>query len=496
MTEEKWPSELGLTNTDEVKEVTDRGKYFQIDVLKAVMIFLVIFDHMVSWGIKRDIGVTLWERISIPVFLVIMGFNMGKSFQQKGYISLREFYSWSYFKGKIKRFIVPFLILYGFSTLIGSVLYQFNIITMYQVQYSPQHGFIQLFTVILPFWGPGNWFIPVIFGFIIVFPLIYWAFTKKPKLTLILCFSVEIAMQLIVFFSIGDLYPGGVLSWPKVYLLNLFMTNILFYLSAIGLGVWFSFGHNIQSNRNFFMWFIYPISLAFITAYQFFGFRIIIGNVLLFKGDYLFLIFPYSAMIFLLVMRIIPQISDNWFSKGISLIGKSTYHILLTQILGYGMIYALRGTHYLIRVGFSFLDVLYLIAAWVIFISFGVLWYKIDKENSLTRRLLYYFNFFLVFSIVVFYFFVSLPVFEWVPIPFVIILIYGVSSLLVNFALKKPIKLTTLALWTLFLVFNYFITILYLGIIPPTEYLIQNISIVTFLVFVIIGTVLNYKIVR
>ncbi|MFX1428053.1 MAG: hypothetical protein ACFFBE_16490, partial [Promethearchaeota archaeon] len=86
------------TNRERMEETRN---YFQVDFLKAVMIFLVIFDHMVLWDIKGNIAATLWERISIPVFLVLMGFNAGKSFQRQGEQSLKELYSWSYFKKKI-----------------------------------------------------------------------------------------------------------------------------------------------------------------------------------------------------------------------------------------------------------------------------------------------------------------------------------------------------------------------------------------------------------
>ncbi|MEE9377038.1 MAG: acyltransferase [Candidatus Lokiarchaeia archaeon] len=491
MSKRKQLTELVLAETE--KEIlAESGKnFFQIDFLKAAMIFLVIFDHMVAWGVKSEIGVALWERISIPVFLVIMGFNMGISFQRKGVSTLKELYSWSYFKSKILRYIVPFLVLYGFSTLIGLILYQFNITAMYHGQYYPEHGFIQLFTGILPFWGPGNWFIPVIFGSILIFPLIYWAFKKKPVLTLILCFAVEIALQLTVFFFIGQ-----ITSWEESYILSLFMTSFPFYLSAIGLGLWFSFNRKPFSRRNLFIWILFPISLTYMIFFQFFGLRFRIGNVPLLRGDYHFLIFPYSAVIFLLVMMILPQKSDNKFSRAISLIGKSTYHILLTQMLGYGMISAIRGTHYIIDVGFTILDALNLIYAWIIFISFGVLWYKIDQKKNLTRRLLYYVNFFLVFSIIVFYIFSVLvpPEFDWVPLPMIFILIYAGVALIINFAIKKPIKTTTLAIWTSFLVYNFFITFLYLAILQPTEYLVQNISIGTFLIFAIIGTVLDYTI--
>ena len=68
--------EIKDLSSNKLETVKDGSKdYFQIDFLKVVMIFLVIFDHTIPWTLKGDIGVALWERISIPVFLVIMGFN-------------------------------------------------------------------------------------------------------------------------------------------------------------------------------------------------------------------------------------------------------------------------------------------------------------------------------------------------------------------------------------------------------------------------------------
>ena len=105
-----------------ISEIPQQVKesYLQVDILKAVMIFLVIFDHTIPWDpYKNAMGVALRERISIPVFLVIMGFNMGSSFKQKGETSLRKLYSWKYFKRKIWRYIIPFFLLYLVSTLLG-----------------------------------------------------------------------------------------------------------------------------------------------------------------------------------------------------------------------------------------------------------------------------------------------------------------------------------------------------------------------------------------
>ena len=459
--------------------------YFQVDFLKAAMIFLVIFDHMVSWGVKSDIGVALWERISIPVFLVIMGFNMGLSFKRKGDQTLKQLYSKEYFKRKILRYIVPFLILYAVSTFIGLFMYGFDITAMYQGQYYPSHGLMNLFIGILPFWGPGNWFIPIIFQSILILPILYKGFTKKPVLTLILCFLVEIAMQITVFFFIGEIS-----SWQEVHIYNMFATSILFYLSAVGLGMWFSFGHELEENRNFFMWFLYPISLAFIITYQFFGFRFMIGNVPFLRGDYHLLIFPYSAFLFLLAMRFLPQKSERRISRAITLIGKSTYHILLIQILGYGMITAYWGTHYGIDVGFGPDKIIDMITAWILFISFGILWYKIDQNKDPLRRVLYYINFFIIFASLLFLSFWAQGF--WIPIPLLIILGYAVIALITNFIIKKPLKTRILGYWSSLLLVTFIMLVFQVLVFPRSEYWIPLIPIGVFLIFAIIGTVVAY----
>jgi len=459
-----------------------KSNYFQIDFLKAVMIFLVIFDHFVAWTIKSEIGVALWERISIPVFLVVMGFNMGLSFKGKEDLSLKELYSWSYFKKKITRYIIPFLILYVVSTFIGLFMYGFDFIAMYDGQFYPEHGIINLFIGILPFWGPGNWFLPVIFQSILIMPLLYKGFSKKPVLTLVLTFIVEIAMQITVFFFIGE-----ITTWEEVHLLNMFMTSILFYLSAVGLGMWFSFGHKLTIKRNWFMWIIFPISLVYIIAYQFFGFRFMIGIVPLLRGDYHFLVFPYSAMLVLLALRFLPQKSDWRISKSISLIGKSTYHILLTQILGYAMITAWWGTHYGMDAPFNPFDIIDLVALWIIFIGFGIIWYKIDRQKDLTRRILYYLNFFIVFPCLLLLSF-WLQGF-WVPIPLIVIILYAITALILHYVIKRPLTTNMLGIWTGFLVISSISTILQVYVFLPSEFWILLIPIGAYLGFAILYTV-------
>ena len=461
-------------------------KFFQIDFLKALMIFLVIFDHYVYWDVKDEIGVALWERISIPVFLIIMGFNMGHSFRAHGADSLKQLYSWSYFKKKILRYVFPFLILYGASTFIGLFMYRFDFIAMYNTQFYPSHGVVNLFIFILPFWGPGNWFIPVLFQSVLIVPLIYWGFSKKPVVSLILTFAVEIIMQLIVFFVIGE----AITSWEELHIYYLFSDSILYYLSAVGLGMWFSQNHDLQHDRNFFMWILYPISLAYIVTYQFFGYRIMIDGVRFMRGDYNLLVFPYSAFLILLALKFLPKKSNLRISRTISLISKSTYHILLTQILGYGMINAWWGSHYGMYLPFEPTDIIDLVALWGLFVWFGILWYKIDHQKDYRKKILHYMNFFIIFPSILLLTFWAQEF--WVPIPLMLIILYAIVLLIRHYAVKydkiEPLLLTRAAVWTGFLVLCFISMILQVTIISPSEFWILLIPIGVYLLFTLYFT--------
>ncbi len=363
-----------LVKPDEI-EIRDK-RFFQIDVLKAVMIFLVIFDHTIPWVLKNDMGVIFWERISIPVFLVIMGFNMGSSFQKRGEITLKKLYSWNYFKKQFWRYIYPFIILYIVSSLIGYLLHGIGALSQYEDHFAPEH----LFLGILPFWGPGNWYLPVIFISILIMPLLFRLFLGRRRiLALILCYLIELATYLYLYIGF---YQDPFTSWPNYFawLFNRVTISIIPFsmLSAIGLGLWFSRNPNIFAKQNILIWILAPLSFIYLIAHGFYDYRIFFM-----AGDYHMFIFPYSAFLVLLVIKLLPKRWDNWFSKAISTISKSTYHILLTQILYFSIVYSVYGDHYgasILGINWSYdLTIyLYLIINWVICIPCGVFWYYVD----------------------------------------------------------------------------------------------------------------------
>lgn len=381
--------DFSIEKFEEFEKKTNH-RFFQIDILKAVMIFLVIFDHTYPWDLKNFMGVALWERISIPVFLVIMGFNMGLSFRQTGETSLKKLYSWNYFKKKFWRYLFPFFLLYVLSTVIGIAIKGFDALNQYQIVWS----FAHLFIGILPFYGPGNWFLPVVFWSILIMPLLYKGFSGKLKwriITLILCYIVELSLHLAVLFIFN---PRSIPNPSPQYDNFLFyyrfiVTTPFFMLSAIGLGLWFSRNPNIFAKQNLFMWILFPLSLIYLIFYQFYFYRV--GFLF---GDYHLLNVPYSAFLVLLALKVIPKkVKDNnIFVKGIRLISRSTYHILLTQILYFGIVISLYGGHYgasIFGIDFGYdplVVFLYLLINWMICIPIGTLWYYGENRIRQLRR--------------------------------------------------------------------------------------------------------------
>ena len=372
-----------LDDPDEaIKKNTNN--FFQVDFLKTFMIAFVIIDHAFGYTILPGIGLELWERTSIPVFLIIMGFNMGNSFAKKGNDSLKELYSWNYFKTKIWRFVFPYFIFYIVSTTIGFILYGANFPDTFSENWFLEYIVYQKSLLE----GPGNWFIPIVFQSILLLPILYKSFTKWPKASLSLCFIIEICYHLFLFFLNGQLLT--IEDWQRELY---FRYIILLYISAIGMGFWFSRDHDLFSKKNWFIWILFPISLIYMIAWDFFGFRLgtEIGTGIV-RGDYNYLTFIYSALIFLIILKVIPKNPKNKIAKFFTTIGRSTFHIYLVQDLFYVILYfnfnstwTAPGFSGIVNIfGIAANDILttagLMISNWVVCISCGVIWWYVEKR--------------------------------------------------------------------------------------------------------------------
>ncbi|MFX1263145.1 MAG: acyltransferase family protein [Promethearchaeota archaeon] len=357
-------------------ESQERVKYWQVDALKAFAIALVVLDHSLTWDLKSLIGGVFWERTAIPIFMIIMGFNIGLSFKNKGATTLRELYSRAYFKNKIERYVLPFLLVYWGSLILGVF---FNSLTW------NEYSLIGW----LPFWGPGNWFIPVLFSSILVLPLVYRGYISYPKLTVFLCFMSEILLQLFLFYNIPlQLIDGQwqFTSYEAAFLTSVIRTNVLFLLPAVGLGLWFSESPDIRAKRNRLMWVAFPLSVTYMIFYQILGFRAYVIDGIyrhnLIWGDYTFLVIPYTAFLFLLAMRSLPSIPQTRLQNLIQRAGRASYHIFLVQIIYYSIWYHIHPNWANAGFGSDVMQhVWFYIASLILTFAAGIIWYEAERAE-------------------------------------------------------------------------------------------------------------------
>ncbi len=365
----------------EIKE--DSSSFFQVDFLKTFMIAFVIIDHSLLHSLIRGTGTELWERMSIPVFLILLGFNMGNSFARRGDQYLSELYSWAYFKRKFWRFVFPYIILYIVSTIAGFIIYEENFTDTFRENWFLEYIVYQKSLLE----GPGNWFIPILFQSIFLLPLMYKLFSIIPRFSLILSFLIEICFHLFVFAYVGKI------TIENIYTELNFRYIILLYISAIGMGFWFSKDHDLFSKKNLFVWILFPIAVIYMVAWEFFGFRLEVDGSGIVRGDYNYFTFIYSAFIILIVLKIIPKNPKNKALKIFTVIGRSTFHIYLVQDVYFAITYSLHGMGEKIVdniFGISFeepiLNLLLLCLNWLICISAGVFWWYIENTIRKARK--------------------------------------------------------------------------------------------------------------
>ena len=192
--------------------------------------------------------------------------------------------------------------------------------------------------LMLPVWGPGNWFIPMMFLLILFFPLLYKAFTAAPWTSWVMlfgCFVIEAAYQLVIrVFVDFSLSLQGFVD----YRINFFTFVPLQLLSAIGLGLWLSINHRWDAPRNAVIWLLGLASFAFIIYALIIDWPDFARWVVF---DYNLFVYPYSALIVMLVLNILPKSPAGSSYRFFTTISKSTYHILMTQILYFSIVYGL-----------------------------------------------------------------------------------------------------------------------------------------------------------
>lgn len=283
----------------------------EIDILKGLCIFSVIFIHTVPRELLYDTlyPFHLWQ--AVPIFIILMGFNAARSADKRGKQSLSDFYNKAYFQKQFSRLIVPVLIIFVLSALL-SIWFDSN----------PYFGFKTLLLK-FPMTGKGNYYVSIVLQFIFLFPLVFMFYKKHPVAMIITCFAIDVGFQLM---SNNDF-----MMHEQYYL---YTGSILRYLSALALGIWISNNFDLLTKRNAFIVIGFVLSFLYIMLEDYTSWSLEV-----FPSRWrsqTALSFFYPLVLVVLTIKYYPNVLKGKIAKFVALLGKASYHIFLVQILYFG----------------------------------------------------------------------------------------------------------------------------------------------------------------
>lgn len=291
----------------------------QIDVLKSLAIIAVLLLHSLP---KKDLISSyailhIWQ--AVPVFMVIMGLNLGLATAGKT-PQLNDLYNRTYFQKKGSRIFVPFLLVFLLSLLIGwawLILYKEDVFTFNSYTWFG----------LLPISGKGNYFLTLLLQSVFVLPIIGFSFARRPALTLVLLILLEVGFILCIKHF-------GLFSQNK-YLYDAAFPR---YFSAIAFGL--ALAVPIKNGFAFSTRFILFILAA---AAAIFMFQLQETKVALdfIRPEWRMQhvgTFGYAAFLIALAVWLLPSTSNNVILVFFAALGKASYHIFLVQVLYFGLV--------------------------------------------------------------------------------------------------------------------------------------------------------------
>jgi peptidoglycan/LPS O-acetylase OafA/YrhL len=236
--------------------------------------------------------------------------------------SNNSLFSVTYFRRRFERIIFPFLLIFLV------VLVEVGIITVGKAYY-PKLANLEIYwgwqiaIGLLPYSGPGNYFVTIMLQFIFLAPLIMWLYRKSPVAMLVTLFGIDLAFE----FAAPHIFAGND---------YLYRACIFRYFAAIALGLWIgneflTTGRvSFWSKRSALIWFLLPLSLWYLFEAQY-----IKQPFSLFKPEWSsqnIISYAYVALLVILLIKAWQYLSKINLTPILRL-GNASYHIFLVQIL-------------------------------------------------------------------------------------------------------------------------------------------------------------------
>lgn len=340
-----------IVNADNINFSTvesEKKNNVKIDYIKAISIISVIMLHTIPKNIL-EISLArfhIWN--AVPVFIILMSFTTYISFTNKN--NLNELYNIKYFKRRFERIILPVLVIFIFEIIIGLLLKKDIYIG------------IKSLILYLPITGPGNYYITLLLQYIILAPLLFYCYKKRPFKSIIYALIINVIGEIIIniIFKDNYLYSANIVRYVFLILLGFLLYDLLI-------------NKQYKEIKNAKKVMIVGFVISFIYLIIDIFWQIPIFNKVWSKQLFLANFYPIGIVFLIMKYMKVYEI------KSIAYIGKASYHIFLVQMIYfiYNPIGKILNLYQLNNVTKG---IVLLIINLITCILLGILFYKIEEK--------------------------------------------------------------------------------------------------------------------
>lgn len=283
----------------------------QIDILKGLAILGVMAQHAFAPAFLYRAWDMLYLVPAVPIFFVLMGLNASRSLSKVTPITLRRLYTPRYFRERVDRLLVPFLLLWPIAAVVAAAFGEFHVGPLVLIGVYPSTG------------GPGTYFVTILFEFALIFPFLFWCLVRAPLLTSAVVIAVDVG------FNVLAPHVGVLTATSAGH--YLYDASIPKYAIVIVAGFWLS---RVAVDRGLVVR-LTPVALAGV-AYLILlhqdpqAFTWLINS---FSRPTNFLSAGYAVWLTCLGLVFLPSQADSMMSRVLVRLGRASYHIFLVQIV-------------------------------------------------------------------------------------------------------------------------------------------------------------------
>jgi peptidoglycan/LPS O-acetylase OafA/YrhL len=289
-----------------------------IDLIKGIAIIAVIFLHTLSARALHQTVAVLHISQAVPVFMFLIGLNGAAALRRRDERSLRGLYGGGYLESRLNRIFVPFLLIFALAALLGALT---------------DESHYGVFTPIgeLPIGGPGNYFIPLLFQFVLLFPLIFWGLQRRRAQTLLLCLGLNVG------FEIFAPHVGLIATHPYLY-------EVCFarYLFVVSLGALLAQMPARKLLGAPWFWACTLLSVGYLGVVYADNSAIPFAQSS-WRADAFAAAFDPSFLVVLGIV-VLPDVATDLASRCVAELGRASYHVFLVQILWFGLVKGVSGS--------------------------------------------------------------------------------------------------------------------------------------------------------